>query len=103
MSDCADCGCDGDCQDTVLAKDANDPCQEGYEQYGMKTKNGRKVPNCVPIAEAKEMKKKYGEDQMENYCAVFQSHVEKPLGDLCKQVTRLLSLQGSGQDDPDGV
>lgn len=25
------------------------PCQEGYEQIGMKTKNGRKVPNCVPI------------------------------------------------------
>lgn len=24
------------------------PCQEGYEQIGMKTKNGRKVPNCVP-------------------------------------------------------
>jgi hypothetical protein len=25
------------------------PCQDGYEQIGMKTKNGRKVPNCVPI------------------------------------------------------
>ena len=25
------------------------PCQPGYEQYGMKMKNGRKVPNCVPI------------------------------------------------------
>lgn len=25
------------------------PCQEGYEQYGMKTKNGKKVPNCIPI------------------------------------------------------
>lgn len=25
-----------------------DPCQEGYEQIGMKTKNGKKVPNCVP-------------------------------------------------------
>ena len=25
------------------------PCQEGYEQIGMKDKNGRKVPNCVPI------------------------------------------------------
>jgi hypothetical protein len=24
------------------------PCQEGYEQIGMKTKNGKKVPNCVP-------------------------------------------------------
>ena len=24
------------------------PCQEGYEMVGFKTKNGRKVPNCVP-------------------------------------------------------
>ena len=23
-------------------------CWEGYEQFGMKMKNGRKVPNCVP-------------------------------------------------------
>jgi len=25
------------------------PCQAGYEQYGMKMKNGKKVPNCIPI------------------------------------------------------
>ena len=25
------------------------PCQAGYEQYGMNMKNGKKVPNCVPI------------------------------------------------------
>jgi hypothetical protein len=40
------CGCN---DEEVEAKDADDPCQSGYEQYGMKTKNGRKVPNCVPI------------------------------------------------------
>lgn len=27
----------------------NDPCWKGYEAIGMKTKNGRKVPNCVPV------------------------------------------------------
>ena len=26
----------------------DDPCQSGYEQIGMKDKDGRKVPNCVP-------------------------------------------------------
>jgi hypothetical protein len=26
-----------------------DACWEGYEAYGFKIKNGRKVPNCVPI------------------------------------------------------
>tara|TARA_R100000329_G_scaffold139109_1_gene120871 strand:+ start:298 stop:1482 length:1185 start_codon:yes stop_codon:yes gene_type:complete len=25
------------------------PCQAGYRQYGMKIKNGKKVPNCIPI------------------------------------------------------
>ena len=27
---------------------AEDPCWEGYEQVGMKTKDGKEVPNCVP-------------------------------------------------------
>ena len=27
----------------------NDPCWKGYEAIGMKTKNGRKVPNCVKV------------------------------------------------------
>jgi hypothetical protein len=26
----------------------SDPCWDGYEMVGMKTKNGKKVPNCVP-------------------------------------------------------
>ena len=28
-------------------KEKKDPCWKGYEQKGMKTKNGKKVPNCV--------------------------------------------------------
>lgn len=29
----------------------NKPCWSGYEQIGMKEKNGKEVPNCVPIDE----------------------------------------------------
>lgn len=29
-----------------------DACWSGYEAYGMKTKNGRRVPNCVPKSES---------------------------------------------------
>jgi len=29
--------------------DLKAPCQDGYEMIGMKEKNGRLVPNCVPI------------------------------------------------------
>lgn len=33
-----------------MAKDkkVKDPCWDGYEKIGMKTKEGKKVPNCVP-------------------------------------------------------
>lgn len=27
-------------------------CWKGYEQYGMKDKNGKQVPNCVPVKES---------------------------------------------------
>jgi hypothetical protein len=33
-----------------LKKDADDPCWSGYVQVGMKKKNGKRVPNCVPSA-----------------------------------------------------
>lgn len=32
--------------------DEEKPCWSGYEQIGMKKKNGKKVPNCVPVSEA---------------------------------------------------
>jgi len=33
----------------LLEADLKKPCQTGYEMIGFKTKNGRRVPNCVPI------------------------------------------------------
>lgn len=32
----------------VNEEDKKDPCWDGYEMVGMKTKDGKKVPNCVP-------------------------------------------------------
>jgi hypothetical protein len=29
-------------------KKKKNPCWPGYRQVGLKTKNGRRVPNCVP-------------------------------------------------------
>ena len=29
-------------------KQPTDPCWEGYKKVGMKIKNQKKVPNCVP-------------------------------------------------------
>tara|TARA_R100000008_G_C3481883_1_gene114270 strand:- start:159 stop:584 length:426 start_codon:yes stop_codon:yes gene_type:complete len=36
-----------------IAEDEN-PCWDGYEQIGMKEKDGKKVPNCVPIQQENE-------------------------------------------------
>jgi dephospho-CoA kinase len=32
----------------------NDPCWKGYEMIGKKKKNGKQVPNCVPVEEGRE-------------------------------------------------
>jgi hypothetical protein len=33
---------------------AKGPCWDGYEQKGMKMKNGKSVPNCVPVGSVKK-------------------------------------------------
>ena len=33
---------------SIAKKTKNDPCWKNYEMVGMKTKGGKKVPNCVP-------------------------------------------------------
>ena len=38
----------------IEKKREGDPCWNGYEQVGMKMKNGRSVPNCVPIKGVKK-------------------------------------------------
>lgn len=36
-----------------MAKKINS-CWKGYEAVGMKTKQGKKVPNCVPVTAKKK-------------------------------------------------
>lgn len=35
-------------KEELQEKSDEDPCQEGYIQIGMKEKDGRMVPNCIP-------------------------------------------------------
>lgn len=35
----------------ALAESDDNPCWDGYDMVGMKTKNGKEVPNCVPVSE----------------------------------------------------
>jgi hypothetical protein len=42
-------------QEYIIAeKKDNNPCWDGYTQRGMKTKDGKEVPNCVEIDEESE-------------------------------------------------
>ena len=36
------------------------PCWPGYKQVGTKMKNGKQVPNCVPVSEAEALEKELG-------------------------------------------
>ena len=47
-------GKDDDMNVTHRTFDKSDPCWEGYEQFGMKDKDGKQVPNCVPKGDAKK-------------------------------------------------
>lgn len=40
-------------------KSMNESCWKGYKQNGVKDKNGKKVPNCVPIKESEEVEEKW--------------------------------------------
>jgi len=44
-----------------MKKEEADPCWKGYKMVGMKDKNGRKVPNCVPGEGVPAMKKEEAE------------------------------------------
>lgn len=48
VKDLSDEDFDDEPEDLEKAED-DDPCWDGYEQVGMKKKNGREVPNCVPM------------------------------------------------------
>jgi len=55
-------------------EEAKDPCWDNYKQIGMKEKNGKKVPNCVPkesVAEAGfglgANYRKFGDQEMQDY------------------------------------
>jgi hypothetical protein len=47
------CGCKKCKAKNAQVDAAEDPCWKGYEQAGVKRKNGKTVPNCVPIKEGK--------------------------------------------------
>jgi hypothetical protein len=58
-------------EDNVTPLEEKAPCWKGYVQYGTKMKDGKEVPNCIPVAEAQTL----DEDVIEEYCPVCLAEV----------------------------
>ncbi len=89
-----------------LEKD--DPCWEGYEQYGMKDKDGKQVPNCVKKTGGGDLLSVMEGDKPENYKAVEAGRqrgraIDKtePTGLSEEQLKKWRSIQEDDKEDSD--
>ena len=90
----SDCGCKEE------LKDADDPCQEGYEQIGMKMKDGKKVPNCVPI-KAEEQLSEDTRPFLDDKLAHEMLDALADLGEDEPEGYELVDAEIVGDDEPD--
>lgn len=76
---------DSQVEEAALEKEEDDPCWSGYVQVGMKEKNGKRVPNCVPSSAAinfliEDFNSKFGSSRhvsKESAYAVAQKALDK--------------------------
>jgi len=76
----------------TLVEDEN-PCWKGYQMVGMKTKDGKEVPNCVPKNEGSESDSDMAVDQLETSIRDAQKLIIqlKDKGDLEPWVQSLIT------------
>jgi hypothetical protein len=60
------------------SEDNENPCWKGYEMVGMKKKNGKEVPNCVPVKESTSIIK-FLEAIMSNNHAEAHEHLKNTI------------------------
>jgi len=72
--------------------DLKKPCEAGYEQYGMKVKDGRLVPNCIPLTkedlEIETQLSEFGQDEedlLDDYDLIDVSEVDYDKDDIYDQ------------------
>ena len=73
------------------------PCWEGYEAYGFKQKDGRRVPNCVPKSRMPYVLERYGDKAIVVNSKTHKHHslAPIPLASAKKQM-RLLNAVDHG-------
>ena len=84
----SDCGC---------KEELKEPCQEGYEMIGFKMKDGKRVPNCVPLSELSEDSRPFLDDKLahEMLDALADLGEEEPEG------YELIDAEVVGDDEPE--
>ena len=77
-------------------KEDADPCWKGYKMVGMKKKNGREVPNCVPGEGVPAMKKESAAEPTEGEMKNKQQNYSRKA-----QIVRDAAGKGKKSDNPD--
>jgi hypothetical protein len=70
-------------------EEKKDPCWDGYQQLGVKKKNGKEVPNCVPVKEDQDIEE-----------ATYQGRkvpLNKPMKGDVKKSKVYVDLDGDGK------
>ena len=84
-----ECGC------KTNLRDEDDPCWEGYEMVGFKMKDGKKVPNCVPLSDlssvADELIEMGEEEDLENWVLVDEREVDYDQEEVLDKFVNLAS------------
>ena len=78
-------------------QELKEPCQEGYEMIGFKMKDGKRVPNCVPLSELNEDSRPFLNDELahEMLDALADLGEEEPEG------YELIDAEIVGDDEPE--
>jgi len=92
------------------AKTDNDPCWDGYEMVGMKDKDGKSVPNCVPKSKKEKEAssgfnfKKYAQTSLEldGVYGIQPEWSKRSTAELIMRATWLISLQNYDEKTPQG-
>ena len=72
------------------------PCWPGYVQVGMKKKNGKDVPNCVPKEEVEEGKNKKSETWEDGFKRRVVPTTKPDFAEFKKQMRRVAGHEFGG-------
>ena len=89
-------------RDIKTFKDVWESCWTGYKQVGMKKKNGKNVPNCVPEETITEKKVKISKDGKERlvWDAELRTYLQMGWKVVKEDATQNAVAHGGGRYEP---